>query len=179
MKCLKKILCAALALLCITAFAGCKEQDGSGGDDGTQKGTKQNSESGIVYGFEYNGVKLTLGASADKIISALGEYRDKKEIGDCGGLGAQVKYSYASFDVYVLESKSDGNVIDQITFRDDLVETSEGACIGMSIDEIKLKTGTPTGSSDTSLEYLSGSKLLKFTVADGKITGIDYMTVSE
>ncbi len=179
MKNLKKILCAVLALLCMTVFVGCKEQSDNGGDDGTKKETKQNSESGIVYGFEYNGVKLTLGASADKIISALGEYRDKKEIGDCGGLGAQVKYSYASFDVYVLASKSDGNIIDQITFRDDLAETSEGACIGMSVENVKLKTGTPTSESSTSLEYLSGSKLLKFTVADGKITGIDYMNVSE
>ena len=174
MKGLKRILCALLAALCALSLAAC-------GDSGKTADTesKDSKTDKASYYFEYDGTKVALGADADGIIEALGEYKDKKEIGDCGGLGAQVKYSYASFDVYVLESKTDGNIIDQITFRDDIVETPEGVCIGMSVSDAKAKLGEPTDSTDSSLEYLDGNKLLKLGISDGKISGIDYMTVSE
>ena len=177
MKGLKRILCALLAALCVLSFTACEDNGKTADtDDKESKNSKMDKAS---YYFEYGGTKVALGADADDIIEALGEYKDKKEIGDCGGLGAQVKYSYASFDVYVLESKTDGNIIDQITFRDDIVETPEGVCIGMSMSDAKAKLGEPTGSTDSSLEYLDGNKLLKLSIADGKISGIDYMTVSE
>lgn len=177
MKNLKRILCAMLALACVCVMAACKDKADETDTDGTKAGSSK--EEAVSYYFEYDGTKVELGAEADGIIKALGEYKDKKEIGDCGGLGAQVKYSYASFDVYVLESKTDGNVIDQITFRDDIVQTPEGVCIGMSVSDAKAKLGTPTDSSDTALEYMKGNKLLKIGIADGNVTAIDYMTVSE
>lgn len=177
MKNLKRILCVLLAVLCIASFAACGD---SGEEAQTDTAEKQSEQTGVVaFYFKHDGTKIALGAEADSIIEALGEYKDKKEIGDCGGLGAQVKYSYASFDVYVLESKTDGNIIDQITFRDDMVETPEGVCIGMSVSDAKAKLGTPTDSTDNALEYLDGDKLLKLGVAEGKITGIDYMILSE
>lgn len=176
MKYLKKALCLILALLCLGAFASCDKEGENA--DGTKEESKK-SAAGAVYYFEYNGVKVELGAKADGIISSLGEYRDKKEIGDCGGLGAQVKYSYSSFEVYVLESKTEGNIIDQITFRDDLVETHEGVCIGMSVSEAKKLLGTPTAATDSKLEYLSGEKLLRIGIENGSVTEIDYMRITE
>ena len=179
MKNVKRILCVILTVLFIFALLSCNDQ--ANGDDAETKEKTENKESagGVSYYFEYNGAKVELGAAADSIIASLGEYKDKKEIGDCGGLGAQVKYSYASFDVYVLESKTDGNVIDQVTFRDDIVETPEGVCIGMSLSDAKTKLGEPTTEADTALEYVSGNKLLRIAISDACVAGIDYMTITE
>lgn len=176
MKYLKKSLCLILAALCLCVLASCKDEGENA--DGTKEESKK-SAAGAVYYFEYNGVKVELGAKADSIISSLGEYKDKKEIGDCGGLGAQVKYSYSSFEVYVLESKTEGNIIDQITFRDDLVETHEGVCIGMSVTEVKKLLGTPTSADSSKLEYLSGEKLLRIGIEGDSVTKIDYMRITD
>ena len=174
MKNVKKIFVLLLAVLCLFSVVACDESKSA---DTNEVKDKADSQEGVAYYFEYNGVSVELGASADGIIEKLGTYKDKKEIGDCGGLGAQVKYSYPSFDLYVLESKTDGSIIDQITFRDDIVATPEGVCIGMSLDDAKAKLGEPTSGTDTSIEYLDGNKLLKLGIEGGVITEIDYMTV--
>lgn len=174
MNILKKIICAALALLALGAFVACDKEE----DTQTEaSGTKSDKTSGVSYYAEYKGVKIEMGAEADAIITALGEYQDRKEIGDCGGLGAQVKYSYPSVEVYVLESKDDGNIIDQISFRDDIISTPEGVYIGMSVADAKKALGTPTAETDKSFEYAGDKYVLVITVADGKVNKIDYLNV--
>ena len=163
---MKKILCAAIALLCALGLVACKDKAAETG-------------SGVAFYVEYNGTKIELGAKADKIIESLGEPQSVREIGDCGGLGAQVKYSYPSFYVYVLESDAKGNIIDQITFRDDVVTTPEGVYIGMSVDDAKQKLGEPTAQSDTALEYQKDSFLLRLVIKGGAVEQIDYMTVTQ
>lgn len=165
----KKIVCAVVAVLSLLTFSACNEE--------TPENTEQATADGVAYYVEYRGQKITMGAKSDSIIAGLGEYQDKKEIGDCGGLGAQVKYSYPSVDVYVLESKTNGNVIDEISFRDDAITTPEGVYIGMSVAEAKEKLGTPTKESDTVIEYAGSKFVLVLTVADGKVNKIDYLNV--
>lgn len=163
---MKKILCAAIALLCALGLVACKDKAAETG-------------SGVAFYVEYNGTKIELGAKADKIIESLGEPQSVREIGDCGGLGAQVKYSYPSFYVYVLESDAKGNIIDQITFRDDVVTTPEGVYIGMSAEQAKQKLGDPSAQSDTALEYQKDSFLLRLVIKGGAVEQIDYMTVTQ
>ena len=163
---MKKILCAAIALLCAFGLVACKDKAAETG-------------SGVAFYVEYNGTKIELGAKADKIIESLGEPQSVREIGDCGGLGAQVKYSYPSFYVYVLESDAKGNIIDQITFRDDVVTTPEGVYIGMSAEQAKQKLGEPSAQSDTALEYQKDSFLLRLVIKGGAVEQIDYMTVTQ
>lgn len=124
---------------------------------------------------EYKGVKVVMGADADEIIDALGEPIDSYEIGDCGGLGAQVLYSYPSLDIYVLESKS-GNVIDAISFRDDIVATTEGVYIGMEIDEAKALMGESDNETAKQLDYKKGDFTVSVVFADGAVSSISYET---
>lgn len=124
---------------------------------------------------EYKGVKVVMGADADEIIDALGEPIDSYEIGDCGGLGAQVLYSYPSLDIYVLESKS-GNVIDAISFRDDIVATTEGVYIGMEIDEAKALMGESDNETAKQLDYKKGDFTVSVVFADGAVSAISYET---
>ena len=122
-----RAVCVALALLCAVFCVAC-------GND--IEGCKEDYDSDNFY-IKYNNVAIKLGDKADAVIAALGEAQSRTEIGDCGGLGAQVKYTYSSIDLYVLESKTDGNIIDQITFRDDIVSTPEGVCLGVSVADAK------------------------------------------
>lgn len=170
MKIIRIIACLALVMSCVFLTAACnKSEDVSAESD---------KSDGVAFYVEYNGAKITMGAEADKIIDALGEAQDRREIGDCGGLGAQVRYSYPSLEIYVLESKTDGNVIDQITFRDDLVTTPEGACIGMSVEDATKLLGTPSAQNDKAVEYQKNKFVLKLGILDGIVTEIDYITIA-
>ncbi len=167
MKMFLKIAALMLAvLMCVSLFA-CSKDDGD---------TQDENDDGVAYNVTYNGTKIKLGAKADSVIEKLGEPQDTREIGDCGGLGALVKYSYSSIEVYVLKSKTEGNIIDQITLRDDLVATPEGVCIGDSAEGAKEKLGAPTKESSTALTYESEKYALKLLLSDGSVTGIDYLT---
>ena len=176
MRFLKRIICVALAVMAITAFVACDKQEAVDTQTASNNGEKSN-KAGISYYIEFKGQKVQMGADADPIIEAIGEYQDRKEIGDCGGLGAQVKYSYAAVEIFVLESKEKGNVIDQITFRTDAITTPEGVYIGMDTAQAKEILGEPTSESQTAFEYAGDKYVLVITVADGKVNKIDYMTV--
>ena len=171
MRMIRNIACLALVLSCLFLTVACSKSE----DEIAEAG----KNGGVAFYVEYNGAKITMGEDADKIIDALGEAQDRREIGDCGGLGAQVRYSYPSLEIYVLESKTDGNVIDQITFRDDLVTTPEGACICMSVEDATEFLGTPSVQNDKSIEYQKSNFVLKLGILDGVITEIDYITVAE
>ncbi len=168
---LKRIIGLLLVLLSAVLVVACNKEDTSD--------TENTAKNGVAFYVEYNDTRITMGAEADSIIEKLGEAQDRREIGDCGGLGAQVKYSYPSLEIYVLESKTEGNIIDQITFRDDLVSTPEGVYIGMSADEATEKLGESTAKTDKSMEYEKNGFVLKLGIDNGSITEIDYITVTE
>ena len=161
-----RAVCVALALLCAVFCVAC-------GND--IEYCKEDYDSNKFY-IKYNNVAIKLGDKADAVIAALGEAQSRTEIGDCGGLGAQVKYTYSSIDLYVLESKTDGNIIDQITFRDDIVSTPEGVCLGVSVADAKAKLGEPTSSTDKALLYTDGKYTLKISISGDMVTDINYIT---
>ena len=168
---IKRIIALVMASMCVCVLAACNDSAGTennGGIDATN----------VKMYVNYNDTVIMLGAKADGIIEALGEPQSKTEIGDCGGLGAQVKYTYPSIDIYVLESKTDGNIIDQITFRDDTVTTPEGAYIGASSSEAKAVLGAPSSASDKALLYNKGNYTLKLSLENDIVCEINYITKS-
>ena len=164
MKKFRVIICAVLAILAVLSFSACE-------NDTTEGASSENS-----FYATYKGVKIVMGADADGIIEALGEAQERKEIGDCGGLGAQVLYTYPSVEIYVLESKTDGNIIDQISFRDDIIATPEGVYIGMDVSDAKTALGEPDSEGSGAFEYENGDHVLVITHSDGKVKKIDYIT---
>lgn len=166
---IKKIMLAVAAVVCCllmtASLAAC------------DSGEKQ-KESGDIYYITYDGTKIELGAKAEGVLGALGEAKEVKELGDCGGLGAQIKYSYNDFDLYTLKS-GDNETVDQITLRSDLVSTSKGICIGDSSDKVIEAYGEPASKSDKELKYVSGELILKFKISGGSVTDIDYIRVTQ
>ncbi len=162
----------ALVLLIFVTLGAVACADGS---EGNENGNGADSS---IYYIEYNGIKIELGAEADAVLSALGEANSKKEIGDCGGLGAQVRYDYSSFILYVLES-NDGNVIDQITLINDLTQTAKGICIGSEEAAVHAAYGEPQSADGNRLKYIDGKKQLVFEIENEKVKGIDLMCVTQ
>lgn len=161
------IMALACCLILALCLVGC-----NGGNN------NQEDDSEDVFSITYNGTKIKLGDKADKVLSALGDAKDVKELGDCGGLGAQVKYSYNDLDVYTLKS-GDSETVDQVTFRSDLVETSKGVCIGDSAEKAIEAHGEPSAKSDKELKYTSGNLVLKFKLDNGNITAIDLIRITK
>lgn len=173
MKIFKIIVSILLVCMCVAFCVACDNTgstDNAGGD-GSQS---ENNNSTVKFYVEYNGTKIELGAKADSVIEALGEPQSKNEIGNCGGLGAQVRYVYPSVEIFVLQSNTDGNIIDQITFRDDIVTTPEGVYIGMTKAEAEDALGDPTEETEKAIIYTSGKYTLKLNITDGKVTDINY-----
>lgn len=171
MKIAKRILVIFAALCLVLCFVAC--DSGKGTDANTSEDTEKSG--GVSYFVNYNGTKITLGGVADAAISALGTPQNKSELGNCGGRGSQVKYTYSSICVYVLETDS-GNTVDQIEFRDDLVSTPEGVSIGMSKSDVLAKCGEASAESATSLTYTSGKLNLSIGFdANGTVNKIAYI----
>ena len=158
---MKKII--AIILACVTiclCLASC-------GGDGSANARD-------IYKVEYNGVELKLGEDATPVINALGEASSVKEIGDCGGFGAQVKYTYPSVVVYTLKN-DEGETVDQIDLLDDLVATPEGIYIGSAAADVESAYGEPNSKSDSSIIYKDGNCFLKFGIADGEVSSISIL----
>ena len=164
---MKRMVWSMISLLLITllcfGLVGCEQESAE--------------ESG-AFAVTYREVTVEIGKEAEDVLAALGEPQSKKEIGDCGGLGAQVRYDYSSLIVYVLESK-DGAVIDQITLTDDLVATEKGICIGDSQEKVKEAYGDTLQDDGSRWFYRSGKNRVTFKIEDGKVTAIDLMQVTQ
>lgn len=167
---MKRIITWILALVCCLTleftFVAC-----NGGEKAEEK-------NGDIFYMTYNGTKIALDAKAAGVLSALGEANSVKELGDCGGLGAQVKYTYNDIELYTLKS-DDSETVDHISFTSDLVSTSKNISLGDSKDKVIEAYGEPTKQSDSEIRYTEGDLTLKFKLDGGNVSAIDYMRVTQ
>lgn len=166
---MKKIIASILALICcvtlVFAFNACQEEP-------------QNNNDGIFY-MEYKGTKIELGAKAEGIISALGNAKSIKELGDCGGLGAQIKYTYSDIELYTLKGSNGEETVDQIGFTSDLVSTSKKISLGDSKEKVLEAYGAAQEQSDSNIIYTQGQMTLKFKIKNQKVVSIDYIRTTK
>ena len=165
-KILAAIVCIAICFGCVALLSACN------GEKMPEEG-----KSGIYY-IEYNGVRIELGKDAKTVIDALGKPKSEKELGDCGGLGAQIKYSYNDIDVYSLKN-DDGETIDQISFTSDIAQTPKGIYIGADATSVTEAYGQPTEKKDGDSRYISGNFVLKFKFEDGIVSAIEYIRITQ
>lgn len=166
MKAIMKILCAVLALICIgTMTLAC---DSSSDDNGRA--------SGGTFGIVYKDTTIKLDEKADGVLSKLGEPKHTDNLGDCGGIGVQTKYTFDDIAVNTLKEK-DGEKIHKIALLNDLVSTSKGISIGSDEASVKEAYGTPSAEENGKLIYKSGNLELEFTVKGGSVTAINYRRI--
>ena len=170
---MKGILALMLCLLTLVAFVGCKEKESKSNNEG-DKAEKQNAVS-VEFSITANGTKVTLGADAAPILSALGTPVAESSVGNCGGkAGAWTRYTYPGFYLLVLENGS-SKTVDQIELRDDSILTPKGVGIGSPKDSVTAAYGNgydKSQSSDSALVYKQGNKQLEFYLQNGVVSGV-------
>ena len=166
---IKKIsLIIAAILCCASMIVGLCSCDNSG--------EKGNDDKVGTFGIVYNDTTIELDKSAAAVLENLGEPKYADDLGDCGGIGVQTKYTYDDITVNTLKEK-DGEKIHKISFISDLVETSKGISIGDTADDVKEAYGSSVDEDGEKLICAKGKLRLEFTVKGGAVTAINYLRI--
>ena len=166
----KRLLSMLLALVCcfgaLATFSSCDKAEGE------EPGGTSNSPFYVVY----KDVKIELDKPATDVLEALGKAKYEDNLGDCGGIGVQVKYTYDDITINTLKEKS-GEKIHKISFINDLVSTPKNISIGSSEEDVRGAYGAPSSAENGKMIYKSNDLDLEFTVKDGSVSAINYRRV--
>ena len=167
---LKRFLCLILAMsFCISAcLFVCSCNNAEQEDDETS--------SANPFCVTYNGVKIELDKKADDVLEKLGEAKSEDNLGDCGGIGVQMKYTYADIAINTLKEEK-GEMIHKIEFKNDLPKTSKGIYIGSDEADVRSAYGTPNSEENGRLIYKKSDLELEFTIENGEVIAINYRRI--
>ncbi len=169
---MKKIFCLLLALCLMLALAAC------GGDSGStttapegDSNIQGNTEPGYV--FTYNGTDVVMNASAEEILTALGEAKSCTEEASCAFEGLDKTYYYGSFylQTYPLEGK---DYIYSLWLMDDSVQTPEGIFIGATKAQVEAAYGADSFNGDNAYILAKGASRLTIILESGLVSSIQY-----
>lgn len=163
----------------INLGSGSPEKAGNGG--GEAGGTEQESvpasdqkrsaaEEG-PFGFLYEGVTLTPGEPFDR--STLEGYSEVSEVPSCAFDGNDNVYNYGAFELttYVEEG---GERVYAVYFIDSNLPTTEGLCLGDTVEDMKSLYGENYVMEETAYIYTRGETLLTVIARDDIVVSIEY-----
>ena len=160
------ILAFACCVALVATLAACndtEEEDAKGG-------------SSSPFYVVYKDVKIELDKKADAVLDKLGDAKYEDNLGDCGGIGVQMKYTYDDITVNTLKEE-DGEKIHKISFVNDIASTPKGISIGSTEKEVRDAYGEPSSSENGKLIYKSGDLELEFTIKDGSVSAVNYRRI--
>lgn len=176
---MKKFFALLLCLAALFAFVACDEKNEKEPDD--DKGASSGGEkSSINYYVEYKGTKISLGADADSVLNALGTPVSSDDLGDCGGIGTQTKYTYSDSVVIYVVDRGNKKVIDGVLLNSDAVLSPEKVGVGSTKDEVIKACGKGYSKlTETQISYSSGHKSAIFSLRDGAVVKVEYQLDSD
>ena len=124
----------------------------------------------------YRDVKIELDKKAEGVLDKLGAPKSTDNLGDCGGIGVQMKYTYADITVNTLKEEK-GEMIHKISFITDIAQTNRGISIGSDEADVRSEYGTPSSEENGKLIYKMSDLELEFTVKDGSVSAINYRRI--
>ena len=169
----KRVAALLLALLLMLGMMACSEKP----EEVPANDQRDKTETSDGFYVICQGTKIALGATADTVLKKLGDANSAQEVFDCGAGNSRMYYRYASLELYTM--KIDGKeTVDQIELLDDLSETEQGISIGAAESAVREAYGEPTSESEGELTYAKGDQRLIFEVADGKVSAIGLLRVT-
>ena len=125
------------------------------------------------YTFVYNGVEISVDMKMDELLAKLGEEDSYFEAPSCAFDGMQRIYTYGSMELntYIGE---DGDYLDAIILKDDLISTPEGIKVGDSPEMVVEAYGENYTDNNGSYTYEKDDMKLNFIVEDGAVVSIQY-----
>ena len=189
---MKKILALTLAIMMLLCFTACNKTSGtdmpqitmgaqeyetSVATDPSQEATEgQTTETGAVYAFEYEGVKLQPGTAFDA--SALPEATSTYTVPSCALEGTDNVYNYDTFEVTAYD-EGKGEFIYSIYFIDPNLTTPEGLALGDTLDKAISLYGDGYTQEDSAYTYVGGNTMLVIILQNDAIASIEYRMVTE
>lgn len=163
----------------INIGSGSRENAGKG-RQGEKEGAEQASEElkqdtdkekESVFGFLYEGVNLIPGEVFDR--SALEGYTEVSEVPSCAFDGNDNVYNYGVFELttYIEE---EGERVYSIYFMDSNLTTTEGLCLGDTVEDMKSLYGEDYAAEGTAYTYTRGETLLTVIAKDDIVVSIEY-----
>lgn len=167
---MKRIICTVLALMCcisaIALFTSCNDE---GSSDAEQS---SNNPFYVVY----KDVKIELNKSAEEVLEKLGTPKYEDNLGDCGGIGVQMKYTYDDITINTLKEKN-GEKIHKISFVNDLISTPKNISIGSAEQDVRDAYGKPSSFDNGRMIFKSGDLTIEFLINDGEVASINYIRI--
>ncbi len=134
----------------------------------------------VGFGFEAesaNGETVLISMDMDMsgVLAVLGEPATYFEAASCAFEGLD---KISTFDHYEVDTYPDGDrdLVSAVLLLDDLVTTTEGACIGQSQEDIEAIYGTDYEMKGTAMVYTKDGSHLEFVLAGGQVQSISYQS---
>jgi hypothetical protein len=164
---MKKIIATTVALLILLTLVSC----------GAQENKKTSPPTAPEYVFLRDGESIAPGESASAI-RRLGQYKSRRAVGSCAGVGEDVLYVYDGFRVTVYgEDGNGGGHIQMIEFTNDTVSTAEGIFVGADVESVVRAYGAEYSEVGEGMRYVGKNCILQFSVRDGTVTSIKYIAL--
>lgn len=169
---MKRFLAVLLSATLMLGLVAC------GGEEKKDEGKAGDANGAKTEGFVYdaNGVAVAMDASAEEIVTSLGEPISYFESASCAFEGLDKTYTYDGFTLNTYPDKDGKDMVSSVVLNDDTVQTKEGAKLGMTSSEIEGLYGTDYTDSNGSYIYEKGGMKLMFVITDGAVTSIQYST---
>jgi hypothetical protein len=168
---LKRYLSLILAVIfCASACVFAASCNNSEEEDG------QGQSVANPFYIVYRDVKIELDKKADDVLAKLGKAKSEDNLGDCGGIGVQMKYTYTDITINTLKEEN-GEYIHKILFITDLAQTNRGISIGSDEADVRSEYGTPSSEENGKLIYKMSDLELEFTIKDGAVSAVNYRRI--
>lgn len=163
----------------ISMSAAGDSQSNNKKDSGIQAGAEQNPEASDqenskeegAFGFLYEGVTLIPGEVFDQ--SLLEGNPSVSEIPSCAFDGSDNEYNYQSF-VLTAHIGENEELIYSIYFIDPNLPTTEGLCLGDTVDKMKSLYGENYEAAGNSYDYKKGDTVLSIITQNDIVVSIEY-----
>ncbi len=164
---MKRIIATTVALLILLTLVSC----------GARENKKTSPPTAHEYVFLRDGESIAAGDSASAI-RRLGQYKSRRAVGSCAGVGEDVLYVYDGFRVTVYgEDGNGGGHIQMIEFTNDTVSTAEGIFVGADVESVVRAYGDEYTEMGEGLRYVGENCILQFSVRQGVVTSIKYIAL--
>ena len=147
------------------------EKDSSKGDEVQQEPDEKQKEEKGVFRFLYEGATLIPGEVFEQ--SVLGEYSEVSEVPSCAFDGNDRVYNYVTFELTAYVDGEEERIY-SIYFIDPNLPTTEGLCMGDTVDDMKSLYGEDYEMVGTSYDYTRENTVLSIVTQNDVVVGIEY-----
>lgn len=153
------------------AEKGGDKEDGEAEQESEASAREKSNEEEGVFSFLYEGVTLVPGEVFNQ--SVLPGYADVSEVPSCAFDGSDNVYNYEAFELtaYI---EDDGEHVYSIYFMDPNLPTTEGLCLGDTVDDMKSLYGEGYEAEGTTYTYTRGETLLIIITRNDMVVSIEY-----